>query len=126
MARYLHFFFHCFNILYRTNSSMNIDSLLDCCYFKTTNFVFLNTDVGFYYLLVFTPFIYSLIKIRLPKSIKRLKRGTNVAKQTSFNAMCRTVTSSYIYRKYTWCSFFDKFLRRSSVFVNENTVLCRL
>ena len=49
-----------------------------------TNFVFLNTDLGFYCLLVFIQFMYSLIKKRLLKSINRLKKGHNRRKTNKF------------------------------------------
>jgi len=91
-----------------TNDVKNSPLFLDCCYFKIAStrykaipiaspnkFVFLNTGLVFNCLLV----LVSLIKIRLLKSINRLKKGTTFAKQKSFNIMCRSVTSFYIYRK---------------------------
>jgi len=105
-----------------------------CCYFKRASTRCKAIPIAFPHkfrisqyrrrLLLFTSFYvqFNIIKIRLFKSINRSKRGT---KQTSFNVMCRTVTSFYFFQKLTCCSFFDKFLRRSSVSVKENTVLCQ-
>jgi len=79
------------------NDVRNSPLFLECCYFKTAStrckailiaspnkFRFLNTDLGFYCLLVFTQFMYILIKNRLLKSINRLKTGHNRRKTNKF------------------------------------------
>jgi len=80
-----------------TNDARNSPLFLECCYFKIAStrckailiafpnkYRILNTDLGFYCLLVFTQFMYSLIKKRLLKSINRLKRGHNRRKTNKF------------------------------------------
>jgi len=120
-----------------TNDVRNSPLFLECCYFKIAS-----TRCKAILIASFNKFRISQYRRRLLlitscysvyvqfnkkyvylKVFNRPKRGTTVAKQTSLNGMCRTVTSFYIYRKLTWCSCFDRFSRRSSDFVNGNTVL---
>ena len=85
-----------------TNDVRNSPLFLECCYFKIASTrckaILIASPNKFRIsqyrlrLLLFTSF-YS-VYVQFNK-----KRGTTVAKQTSFSVMCRTVTSFYIYRK---------------------------
>jgi len=107
-----------------TNDVRNSPLFSECCYFKTASTrckailvtspnVFLNTDVDFYCLLVVTQFMYSLNKIRCKYYLNlfnRSKRDKTVAKQTSLNGMCRTVTLFYFYRMQLFWQILKTFL----------------
>jgi len=71
--------------------------------------------------------MYSLIKKRFLKSINRLKKVHNRFKTNKllcYVSHCDVIL--HLPKVNMMQLFLDKFLRRSSVFVKENTVLCRL